>query len=101
MIRTYAELPDVIKAFYSTWIKDDKEKIEEVNLRIPALGNKSVLEVINEENGIEKVVIFIKRLSGKLGIPYSITLNEVTHQYELVKVPEGSIINWDKYSPKK
>jgi hypothetical protein len=99
MISSFNELPKAIKDFYSSWIKDEKEREDMVRGRIPALGNKSILEVINEENGLEKVVIYINRMSGKSGIPLSIMFNEITHQYELVD--DTIPLNWNGFPPKE
>ncbi|MFW9994215.1 MAG: hypothetical protein ACFFD4_19380 [Candidatus Odinarchaeota archaeon] len=75
-IETFDDLPGYLKEFLGEHYYDDRKSAAAgVHRIIPALGDKSIIEVMNERSGERKVVEFLNRAAGKFGVPYYLEKN--------------------------
>jgi hypothetical protein len=72
MINGFADLPDYLKKFLIDWkgVYGQEAINKYVTKKIPALKNKSIIELLNEEDGGAIVVKFINHEVGTIGGPY-------------------------------
>jgi hypothetical protein len=63
MYETFDDLPNAVRQLVV--------QVGEIDLRswvqraCPALSGKSIIEVMNEENGLERVMTFLRRVAGR------------------------------------
>ncbi|MFW9993908.1 MAG: hypothetical protein ACFFD4_17825 [Candidatus Odinarchaeota archaeon] len=96
-IETFDDLPGYLKEFLGDYYYDSKKAAaERVHRKIPALGNKSIIEVINERSGERKVAEFLNRAADKCGVPYYLEKNTVSLIGRLFQRNRG-----EKYIAKK
>jgi hypothetical protein len=59
----FADLPQNLKSRIKRLNQPNLEKW--ISQKIPALGNKSILETMNEENGHNKIYDYLLKVEGK------------------------------------
>jgi uncharacterized protein (DUF2384 family) len=83
MFNKYEELPDYLKEFLEFWEKNQEDARNYAVKKIPALQNKTIIEVMNENAGEKNVVDFLNRAAGKFGVPATIEFKN--GNYAIVK----------------
>ena len=81
MIKKHDEFPEYLKVFLIEFFKNKDEVKEFSKRKIPFLEEKSIIDVINEENGEELIVEYLNRLAGEGGSPYSIEYEDKHSEY--------------------
>jgi hypothetical protein len=78
MIQSFTELPKYIRTFLQRWMGSyGQAEIEQyIRKKIPALGNKSILEVFNEKGGEKQCVDFLNRAAHRINVPYVLKMPE-------------------------